>query len=183
MRDWPQRLQNRDASALLAIYDRWSRPLFALIQRITQRPDEAEGLLAEVFEAFWEKSQNPGFIQGSIFGMLVDMARFRALDAVEARDFKNRTQAWAAFEPTDRFSDPAELRMWEKLPFAERQRRAKAALEGLAPQERLMVEQALFEGLTCTRLAIRHNSSIADMRGKITLAVQKLESALEGTLS
>jgi DNA-directed RNA polymerase specialized sigma24 family protein len=183
MKDWVERLQSRDATTMLAMYDRWSRPLAALVSKISGKPEEAEAIVLAVFKTFWERSQDPNFLRGSLFGILADMARFKALDAVNSRGFKNGTQEWAKFEVRDKFSDPNELRSWERLPFADRVRRAKAALEGLDEGERQLVEEALFEGMTTTRLAIRHNLPPALIREQLADAVRKLEAALEDVLS
>lgn len=183
MKDWVERLEKRDATAILAMYDRWSRPLMALVTKITAKPDEAETIVLSVFKSFWEKSADPGFIGGNLFGVLTDMARFKALDSVNSRGFKNGTQEWAKFEARDKFSDPSELRAWEKLAFSERVRRAKAALDGLDEGERQLVEEALFEGMTSTRLAIRHNLPPALIREQLADAVRKLEASLEDVLS
>jgi RNA polymerase sigma-70 factor, ECF subfamily len=183
MKDWVERLGRRDASALLAMYDRWSRPLMALVIKITGKPEEAEALIVEVFKSFWGRSAEPGFLKGSLFGILSDMARFRALDAVQGRGFRNGTQAWATFESRDRFTESGEMRAFEKLAFSERVRRARAALEGLDEGERQLVEEALFEGQTCTRLALRHHLPAAVVRDQLADAVRKLESALEDVLA
>jgi RNA polymerase sigma-70 factor, ECF subfamily len=183
MRDWVERLQNRDPSALLAIYDRWSRPLLAFIVKITVNQEEAEGILSDVFQTFWTRSADPGFIQGNLFGQLADMARFRALDTVNSRGYSNGKQEWGTFEPRDRFSDSNELRTWEKLALPERVLRAHAALDGLTESERGLIEAAWFEGMTCTRLAMRHHLPVATIREQLSEAIRKLESALEDALS
>lgn len=183
MKDWVERLGRRDTSALLAIYDRWSRPLMALVNKITNKPEESEALIVEVFQSFWERSADPAFLKGSLFGILADMARFRALDAVSSRGYRNGTQAWGAFESRDRFTDPGEMRAFEKLGFAERVRRARAALDGLDEGERQLIEEALFEGQTCARLALRHHLPPALVREQLADAVRKLESALEDVMS
>lgn len=183
MQDWVQRLQRRDASALMAMYDRWSRPLLALIVKVTGKADDAPNLLADVFRAFWDRSADPAFLKGSLFGILVEMARFRALDSVGARGYRNGTQALAKFESQDRFGDPSETRAWEKLAFQERARRAHAALEALDEGERILVEEAWFEGLTCARLALRHNLPQETVRLQLVDAVRKLEATLEEALA
>ncbi len=183
MQDWVERLNRRDASALMAMYDRWSRPLLSLIVKVTGKADEAPELLSDVFRTFWDRSADPTFLKGSLFGILVEMARFRALDAVGARGYRNGTQAWGSFDSQDRFSDPSETRAWEKLGIPERSRRAIAALEVLDEGERVLVEEAWFEGLTCARLALRHNLPLETVRLQLVDAVRKLEATLEDALA
>ncbi len=183
MKDWVERLQRRDATALLAMYDRWSRPLVSMVNKITLKPETSENIVLAVFKSFWELSADPSFLKGSLFGLLSDMARFTALDSVQSRGFRNGKQEWANFEPRDAFSDPHEMRAFERLSYSERQRRAKAALDGLDENERQWVEAALFEGLTCARLALRHNIPADELRPKLADAVRKLEASMEDVLS
>ena len=163
---------------LVAIYDRWSRPLYSLILRIVSNPDDANTVLIDVYKCFWEKSAKPEFLQGSLFGILWEMSRHCALDLVDSRGFRNGRQEWGAWQARDCYTDPSEFRGMERLPPVERSRQAKGALEGLTVEELALIEGAIYEGQSRARLALRTNQTSTVVQGQLATAMDKLVGSL-----
>lgn len=166
-----ERIVSRDAGAVGELYDRHSRLLFSLIHRILGLRADAEEVLQEVFLAVWNRSQTYNVELGPPVAWLVRIARNRALDRLRANAVRTRTIE-AAPEPEE--STSPEMRAAE----GERQRAVTLALEGLPREQRDLIEQAYFLGLTQSELAERHRLPLGTVKTRIRTGMLALRQSL-----
>ena len=80
-----QRVAQRDALALRALYDRYGRVCLAICVRILRDRDESEQLLIDVFTEVWERGDRYDPTRGSPITYLITLSRSRAIDRLRAK--------------------------------------------------------------------------------------------------
>src|ERR1700680_2921051 len=84
------RILQRDSSPLEALYDRYGRPVYSLVLRISQQPASAEEIVQDVFLQLWRSAERFEISRGPLEPWLFTMARNRALDFLRLKREKQR---------------------------------------------------------------------------------------------
>jgi RNA polymerase sigma-70 factor (ECF subfamily) len=167
-----ERVVKRDAQALGELYDRHRRLLFGLILRILRDRGEAEEVLQEAFVQVWTRAETYSAVLGTPAAWLVRIARNRAIDRLRANDVRARAVALVP--------EPAETESPERLAnLGERQRAVRCALKALSPDQRELIEQAYFGGLTQSELAERHGLPLGTVKTRIRTGMLALRRELQ----
>jgi RNA polymerase sigma-70 factor, ECF subfamily len=166
----------REETAFAALYDRFSRPLFALIVRIVRSRAEAEEVLQEAFWQVWERAADYRSELGSGFCWLVTIARRKAIDRLRAnsRHLQRIENAQGAREEDD-FITPAGL---EKLAATEWNAALRGALARLNVDERRAIALAFFDGLTHEEIAGALKVPVGTVKARIRRGLLKLKPSL-----
>lgn len=151
------RLVARDQRAMAELYDRYSRLLYGLIVRIVREQREAEDVLEEVFLAVWRRADRYNETSGSPAAWLVRLARERAIDRLRAAG--------------------ARLRAIDDL--VGRSRDTSSVLAALPADQRPLVEDAYFLGLSHSELAVRFQLPLATVQTRVRAAMLSLRQLLE----
>jgi RNA polymerase sigma-70 factor (ECF subfamily) len=167
-----QRVIGRDAGALGELYDAHSRLLFGLIVRILRDRGDAEEVLQEVFVQAWTRTHTYNLGLGSPLGWLLGIARNRAIDRLRRKSAQLRAVDGVA-EPLAS-DDPERLAVLE-----ERRRSVQEALDALPRDQRELIEQAYFVGLTHTELAARFSLPLGTVKTRIRAGMMTLRGHLE----
>jgi RNA polymerase sigma-70 factor (ECF subfamily) len=175
-----KRMALGDESAVGPLYDRYGQVLYALAYRIVALQADAEEVVAEAFAQAWREAGRFEAGRGSVGAWLATIARSRALDLVRARSRRIRiTDSAARSEPE---GSPAMSRSQPdpaaQAETAERRRQVAAALETLAPPQRLAIELAYFEGLSHSEIAERLQEPLGTVKTRVRLGMQKLRDVL-----
>jgi RNA polymerase sigma-70 factor, ECF subfamily len=171
-----QRVVGRDASALGALYDRHHRLLFSLILRVLRDRGEAEDVLQEVFVRVWERAETYAPSLGAPSAWLVRIARNRAIDRLRSRLVRAHVSEATDDPPRDA---PAVAPDPESLAQMSESRRAiLAALDGMPPEQRRLIEAAYFEGYTQSELAEKFGLPLGTVKTRIRTAMQALREKL-----
>lgn len=167
-----ERIAAKDAVAVSDLYDRHSRLLYGLILRILRDRSEAEEVLQEVFVSVWTRAETYNLALGSPIAWLVRIARNRAIDRLRANSTRERVagQACADIEAAE---DPE-----TNAVFHERQRAVTQALDALPVEQRELIEQAYFLGLTQAELAERHSLPLGTVKTRIRSGMMLLRQRL-----
>lgn len=165
------RLVARDAGAVGDLYDRHSRLLYGLILRILGQRSDAEEVLQEVFLSVWNNCQTYNAELGAPVAWLVRIARNRALDRLRANAVRTRT-AESAEAPAPVQSPEAHAALTEQ------QRAVTRALDTLPLEQRELIEQAYFLGLTQSELAERHHLPLGTVKTRIRTGMLTLRQCL-----
>jgi len=166
-----QRIVARDQAAVGALYDRHSRLLFGLILRIIRDRSEAEEILQEVFVLVWTRAETYNVSLGPPAAWLVRIARNRAIDRLRANSVRLRA--------VESVPEPAPAENPEsKAGVSEQQRAVARALDSLPPDQRLLIEQAYFLGLTQSELAERFKLPLGTVKTRIRTGMLALREQL-----
>jgi RNA polymerase sigma-70 factor, ECF subfamily len=166
------RLVARDATAIGELYDRHCRVLYGLILRILKQHGEAEEVLQEVFMSAWTRADSFDATVGAPIAWLLRIARNRALDRLRANAV--RVRAVESAPPANREADTPETHT------AARQQQAavRRALDTLPADQRELIEQAYFLGLTQSELAARHGLPLGTVKTRVRTAMSSLREQL-----
>jgi RNA polymerase sigma-70 factor (ECF subfamily) len=165
------RVVARDERAVADLYDRHNRLLFGLILRILRDRSEAEEVLQEVFVLVWTRAETYNVALGSPAAWLVRIARNRAIDRLRSNAVRIRAVESA---PLPVAADSPETRAAE----SERQRAVKRALDELPADQRILIEQAYFSGLTQSELAERFQLPLGTVKTRIRTGMIALREQL-----
>ena len=168
------RIVARDERAVGELYDRHNRLLYGLILRILRDRSEAEEVLQEVFVLVWTRAETYNVALGSPAAWLVRVARNRAIDrlranAVRLRAVESAPVPDAAPSPETHAAD------------SERQRVVKRALDALPADQRVLIEQAYYLGLTQSELAERFQLPLGTVKTRIRTGMITLRETLSQT--
>jgi len=171
------RVVARDPSAIAELYDRHSRLLFGLILRILKDRSEAEDVLQEVFLLAWTRAETYRAALGSPAAWLVRIARNRAIDRMRSNNVRLRAV-------DESYSRPPADSPESHAALGERQRDVARALDALPAEQRTLIEDAYFLGLSHSELAARFRLPLGTVktrvrRGMLTLRQQLEESFVE----
>jgi RNA polymerase sigma-70 factor (ECF subfamily) len=133
-------------------------------------------VLQEVFFQVWNRSDTYNATLGSPVGWLVRIARNRAIDRLRANAVRSRALD-AAPAPKEGASPESAAAL------SEQQRTVARALETLPPEQRMLIEQAYFLGLTQSELAERWRIPLGTVKTRIRSGMLALREQLSQTLS
>jgi RNA polymerase sigma-70 factor (ECF subfamily) len=165
------RIVARDEQAVAELYDRHHRLLFGLILRILHDRSEAEEVLQEVFVLVWTRAETYNVALGSPAAWLVRIARNRGIDRLRANNVRVRAVEAA---PLPVAGDSPETR----AALSEQQRAVACALESLPQDQRVLIEQAYFLGLTQSELAERFKLPLGTVKTRIRTGMMALREQL-----
>ena len=166
-----ERVIDRDQRALGALYDRHCRLLYGLILRIVRDRDEAEEVLQEVFVQVWLRAETFRVTLGPPVAWLVGIARNRAIDRVRSNAARFRAMETG---PVASDGDNPESRVH----LREQQQAVARALDALKQEQRVLIEQAYFLGLTQSELAERHQLPLGTVKTRIRAGMTALRRSL-----
>jgi RNA polymerase sigma-70 factor (ECF subfamily) len=171
-----ERIVAREADAVGELYDRHNRLLFALILRILRDRSEAEEVLQEVFVLVWTRAETYNVALGSPAAWLVRIARNRAIDRLRANTVRLRAVESA---PATANVDNPEAR----AAASEQQRVVARALESLPFDQRTLIEEAYFLGMTQSERADKFKLPLGTVKTRIRAGMQALRQQLSGYIS
>ena len=166
-----ERIVARDQQAVAELYDRHNRLLYGLILRILRDRGEAEEVLQEVFLVVWTRGETYNVTLGPPAAWLVRIARNRAIDRLRANSVRLRAVE-SAPDP------PAAENPEARASLSEQQLAVGRALDALPPDQRELIEQAYFLGLTQSELAERFKLPLGTVKTRIRTGMQALRAQL-----
>jgi RNA polymerase sigma-70 factor, ECF subfamily len=176
-RELVARMSRGDDHALAQFYDRWSRPVLALVSQLVRDPDDADDVVEDTFYQAWRQASRYEPSRGAVSTWIVTIARSRALDRLRSRR-RLREEPLTPVTLLDEvsvgvFPDPA-----TGAEEAERRERVAEALKELPPEQREVLELAYYGGLSQTEVAERTGQPLGTVKTRTRLAGQKLRERL-----
>jgi RNA polymerase sigma-70 factor (ECF subfamily) len=167
-------LQQGNKSALVALYDRYSRLVYTIAWRILNSGPEAEDLTQEIFLNLWQKSAyNP--TRGSLSRFLSTVTRNRAIDHV--RSGRNRRRILKGLTPrpaVDDFSLPE-----AQAAQGERSHRVREALQALPDKQRDLLWLSFYHGLSQSEIASHTKIPLGTVKSRMRQGLLNLKAALQ----
>src|SRR5262249_52242029 len=167
------RIVARDESAVGELYDRHARLLYGLILRILRDRAEAEEVLQEVFVQVWTRAETYNVALGTPAAWLVRIARNPAIDRLRANSVRARTVEATPLPPPVESPEA-------RAAMNERQQAVARALEALPVEQRQLIEQAYFLGLTQSELAERFGLPLGTVKTRVRTGLMTLKRELQG---
>jgi RNA polymerase sigma-70 factor, ECF subfamily len=172
-------IANGDQAALSQLYSATNRLIFGLILRILSNRAIAEEVLFEVYAQVWRQAHRYDTARGSALSWMTTMARTRAIDRL--RSEKNYQQQDELTEKTSGAptgdSNPERHALTSEL-----RTQIRAALNSLPAEQREVIEQSYFLGMTQTEIAEFSNLPLGTVKTRTRLAMERLRKSLKHTL-
>jgi RNA polymerase sigma-70 factor (ECF subfamily) len=173
------RLQRRDPQALAELYDRYGRTVYSLILRVVRDKASAEDLVQETFLRVWNRVHLVNAAKGAVGPWLLAVARNVAIDYLRSSAGRERN----AVELDEAGHAPLYGEMEAEILISDQARRAKAAMDKLAPNYRTVMELAYFEGLSQSEMSVRMGQPLGTIKTWVRAALQCLRDELGAAVS
>jgi RNA polymerase sigma-70 factor (ECF subfamily) len=176
--DLLERIRQGDSAALDALYKRYSSPVYSLVWKILQSPEEAEDVALDVFWQVWRQADRYDPSRGAPPAWIFTVARSRAIDRLRARQRREaRTVSFddpaTRLDPLDEEAAPDDVVSYRQARDAVRE-----AMTGLSPVQREAVELAFFRGLTHVEIAEKLGEPLGTVKTRIRQGLIRLRRAL-----
>jgi RNA polymerase sigma-70 factor (ECF subfamily) len=176
-RELVRRMSAGDTQALAQFYERWSRPIHALVARLVRDADDADDVVEDTFYQAWRQASRYEPSRGAVSTWIVTIARSRALDRLRSRR-RLREEPLTPVSVIDELADSAYPDPAAGAEEAERRERVAEALRELPAEQREVLELAYFGGLSQTEIAERTGQPLGTVKTRTRLAGQKLRERL-----
>lgn len=172
------RLAFRDLTAFRVLYKRYSSLVYSASLRVLRDPALAEDMVQEIFLRIWRRPESYVSQRGKFATWLTSVTRNRAVDEIRSRNRRYRHETASPEEqqwdvPGDERDDPALT-----AELSDQRRLILAAMSGLPPEQKKVIELAYFGGLTQQEIAERLQQPLGTVKTRIRLGMQKLRAAL-----
>jgi RNA polymerase sigma-70 factor (ECF subfamily) len=173
-----RRMAQGDANALRQFYQRHARGIYALCLRIVGNPHDAEDVLVDVFYEYFQRISGYEESKGSPIGLLVTLARSRAIDRRRSR---MRMRAVTLDDPitTSQASMVDESpRPDQEAATAQQGQIVRQALQSLQPEYRQCIERAYYDGMSHSEIAAALNKPLGTVKTYIRQGLLRLRDTL-----
>jgi RNA polymerase sigma-70 factor (ECF subfamily) len=158
-----------DTQALAKLYDLHAPAMLGLAHRVLRDRGDAEDLVHDVFLEAWKKVDAFAEERGRMRTWLLVRVRSRAIDRLRslevARRHVRREEPPPNSPPQRAAEDPA---------ASPDRARARGALAALPDAQRLVLELAYFEGLTCSEIAARCDTPLGTVKSRLLAGMREL---------
>lgn len=162
-----------DRDALAQLYDRHGSLLLALGTRMLKSRREAEDLLHDVFLEVWRHAKDYDEGRGSVRSWLLLRLRSRALDRLKSAGWSRVVSMEAGGIREENL-----VAETESGPGPDGAR-VRKAVEALPHDQRVVLEQAYFEGLSLSEIADRSGVPLGTVKSRLARALTKLRDDLD----
>ncbi len=170
------RIAEGDSEALSELYDRYAAMLHALARRVLFDASDAEEVVQEAFLQAWKQAARYDTSRSSVSTWLVLITRSRAIDRLRNRQVVDRTLGVVQQENRGKHTSPEGMQsVW----MEQRGRRLRAEMQTLPPEQRQVLEQAFFQGMTQSEIAKTTGIPLGTVKTRTLLAMKKLRKALQ----
>ena len=172
------RVAQGDKAAFAALYDRFSRPLYATALRVVNDAAEAQDIVHDTFVTLWEKAATFETGRGTAFAWAMTLVRNRAIDRVRMR--RRRAELLTASAPADlgydeNSSGPVAD---DSAALGDEATAVRAAVATLPPDQKRALELAFFSGLTQQQIAEKLSEPLGTVKARIRRGLLKLRDSL-----
>jgi len=176
-RELVRRMSAGDTQALAQFYERWSRPVHALVVQLLRDPDDADDVVEDAFYQAWRQASRYEPSRGAVSTWIVTIARSRALDRLRSRR-RLREEPLTPVTVLDDLMVASSPDPAAGAEEAELRERVASALKELPSEQREVLELAYFGGLSQTEIAERTGQPLGTVKTRTRLAGQKLRERL-----
>jgi RNA polymerase sigma-70 factor (ECF subfamily) len=169
-----RRIVARDPGGIELLYDRYGGVAYALAYRVLGERGLAEDVVQEAFLSVWRLGKTYDARKGAVRTWLLTIVHNRTID--QLRTLRAKRSADTSID--DALPLPAREDTWVAVSERLEAERVRAALSGLPPEQRQVIDLAYFRGLTHAEIAARTGIPLGTVKGRMRLALEKLRDAL-----
>jgi RNA polymerase sigma-70 factor (ECF subfamily) len=173
-------VQEKEASALEALYDRYSSVIKALIMRIVHNEAEAEDLLQEIYMELWHQASHYSAAKGKPLGWIVTLARRRAIDRLRKRQSYARAEERLQHELEQQPDAGTHSTVEEEIELSDMRRALCIIIAALPPAQQQAIDLAFFKGMSQREIAAHTNTPLGTIKTRLELGLKKIADGLKG---
>ncbi len=168
------RVARKEQDALAELYEESGSLVYATAWRILKNREAVEEAAQDVYLQIWQKAACYDPSRGNPSAWIVTLARSRAIDHLRRQKQLDTLDAETVLGALPSDEDPeadslrSEVRRW-----------IAAALKRLSPEQRTVIEQAYFVGLSHSEISGRLRIPLGTIKTRIRLAIKHLQSQLQ----
>lgn len=162
-----------DPAALAAAYAEHAGAIYGIALRMIGDRAAAEDVVQNAFLKLWTATAQFDPARGPVLGLLVTIARHKAIDGMRRVARRRRSEELYCREPEAHDDDPAVT-----LERAQDARDVRSALLALPYEQRRVIELMYFRDLTCRQIACEIIVPIGTVKSRMRLALSKLGATL-----
>lgn len=165
--------ERRDKKAYIELFDYYGPRIKAYVLRLGTESMQAEELTQEVMITLWRKAHLFDRTKSSVATWLYRIARNRRIDLLRRRKSADLDREDPALHP-EPFPD-----LGEEYDAMLREKRVRAALDGLPIAQRELIQLAFFKGLSHSEIADQTGLPLGTVKSRIRLAFTRLRRTFE----
>lgn len=173
-----KRLAANDPAAFKEVYEEYAAAAYGIAYRVTRQEAIAQEVVHDAFMALWRAPEAYDPAKGTLRTFMLSLTHHRAVDAVRREErLRSRNERAMNLSPPES-EDPAE-EVVEAAWLGHRRKEVRAALEGLPPDQRTVLEKAYFDGMTQVQIAEDLGIPLGTVKTRTLAALRKLRVALD----
>jgi RNA polymerase sigma-70 factor (ECF subfamily) len=173
-----RRLRAGDVAAFDELYRRYAPIAYGLAYRLTGQQALAQDVVHDAFLAIWRAPEGFDATRGVFRTYFLSLVHHRGVDAIRREErLRARQERAANLEPVED-EDPADSVADEDF-VSRRRHEVRAALAGLPPEQRQVLEMAYLGGMTQSRIAEILGIPLGTVKTRTFAALRKLRRELE----
>ena len=169
-----QRISQRDDDALGVLYDRYSGVAFALAYRVLGDRGQAEDIVQEAYLSVWRRASTFDANRGNVKGWLMSIVHNACIDRRRGR-FRHQQNEVAIDDVAYRLAGDD---VWEDVSRTIDREQVRQALVELSPEQRQTLELAYFGGLTQSEIAEKTGEPLGTVKSRARLGLRRMERML-----
>ena len=175
---WMERVQEKDSTALAAIYQRYIRPVRAAIASVVANASDTDELADDVFIALWNAPEKFDRTKGTLLGWLITMARRRGIDRVRRRLAYSRVEERVRLEPLPGSQSSSTRGTNDESCDVDRAGVFQRIFARLPEAQRVALHLSCYGGMTHREIARKTGTPIGTVKTRLELAVRKVRAAV-----
>jgi RNA polymerase sigma-70 factor (ECF subfamily) len=170
------RVAEADEDAFAELFRRYGSAAFGLALRMLGDRELAEDVLQEVFLSVWRRAWAYDASRGTVRAWLLTQVHHRAVDVIRREEAARRRSGVNLAPVADEQLEEIVEESW----LAARRAQVLAALAGLSPEQRRVIELAYYDGLTQQEVAARAGIPLGTVKSRTLAALRRLRATLLG---
>ena len=167
-------VEEGDAEAFAALYDRHSRAAYSLAYRMMGERQAAEDLAQDAFIKVWRAAGSYRAQRGSVRTWILSIVHNRGVDQLRSQASRRRTQerveaSAPRSQPSEAFSEA-----WRNS----QRDRVREALQTLPQEQSKILELSYLSGYTHMEIAGLLNVPLGTVKSRMRLGLQKLRGSM-----
>jgi len=172
------RVASGDELAFRELFSRYASVAHALAFRLVRHAHVAEEIVQEAFLAVWRNPDRYDRTRGSVRAWLMGTVHHRAVDAVRREQAQRRRAEQAAALGSPFMEDPTDD-VLSAIDLPRERRLIRNALAELPDEQRDVIEQMSFDGMSQSQIAERTGLPLGTVKSRTLLAMRRLRSKIE----
>jgi RNA polymerase sigma factor (sigma-70 family) len=176
-RDLVRQVRSADEEAFRALFRRYGPLAKGLAYRVVRQRSMAEEIVQEAFLALWKDPESYREDRGTFRSWLLATVHHRAVDLVRREEAQRRRGLEQQAESEAVEEDIADS-VADSVDLADTRKQVRAALQGIAPAQRQVLEKMYFEGKTQADVAEELGLPLGTVKSRTLLGMRRLRLLL-----